>query len=548
MHTLKRLGIYLATFFIVVTLIIGFIDWKWLDRKLVNKANKIARGKDFLNKEIVPVHLEHPDVGSEGESFRLFRQHTIKLLNTIANESKEKKGPKGVLLDIWFSKDTVELENLKAALKQLKDLKIPVYAPYNINVKHESIRLNKLNFDEVEEEHAYELYNDYLAGPGGKKTGSGRYHTFFYPDKDIINYETDIRLYSDMFDTVLIESIARRIAMDLGDSKTIQQSSKRIGSIVPIGSLSEMKRKTFTFIPDSNNTVGTFQPIEGNDETIDINKNILVVGDIANDLVQVEKEKIPGPYIVAWALSDLLDNNSRLKLPIENLSLIIGQILFFSLLTVFVFALIFKYIKRLQTKHTLLAIITFLISIGLLIIYGRLILAFNYVIPVGHTLVAMVVALILCWSFAHKFLVTGVAEGSQKYDVFISYSRNHGEWVYKNVYEPLADFRKPNGDKLNIFFDKKSIGFGEAFTAKYMWAIVDTKCFIPIISEDYYVKNHCRNELDCAMKRWVEKLLSIQAIAFSFKAVPEAYNSINFIDINVTPDFIEMIKAKLSEQ
>ena len=86
----------------------------------------------------------------------------------------------------------------------------------------------------------------------------------------------------------------------------------------------------------------------------------------------------------------------------------------------------------------------------------------------------------------------------------------------ENVYEPLAALRKPNGDKLNIFFDVKSIGIGEAFTAKYMWAIVDAKCFIPVISEDYYKKNHCKNELDCAIKRWVEKLISIEAIAFSF--------------------------------
>ena len=34
---------------------------------------------------------------------------------------------------------------------------------------------------------------------------------------------------------------------------------------------------------------------------------------------------------------------------------------------------------------------------------------------------AMLIAALLCWRFAHKFLVTGVVEGSEKYDVFISY-------------------------------------------------------------------------------------------------------------------------------
>jgi len=65
-------------------------------------------------------------------------------------------------------------------------------------------------------------------------------------------------------------------------------------------------------------------------------------------------------------------------------------------------------------------------------IYGKLILSFNYVIPAGHTIVAMIIASFLSWRFAHKFLVTGVAEGSQKYDVFISYSRSR-RLVNKNV-------------------------------------------------------------------------------------------------------------------
>ena len=317
---------------------------------------------------------------------------------------------------------------------------------------------------------------------------------------------------------------------------------------MPIRSLEEINKKTYTFIADSIQSTGVFQPAEGVNTPIDIDNNILIVGDTGNDIVDFGDKKIPGPYILTWALSDLLGNNSNLKLPIENLYVIIGQILFFSLFTVLVFALLFKYVKGLQTKPAVIAVLAFMISMIFFFIYGKLILSFNYVIPAGHTIVAMIVASFLCWRFAHKFLVTGVAEGSQKYDVFISYSRSQGDWVDKNVYEPLAAFRKPNGDKLNIFFDKKSIGIGEAFTSKYMWAIVDTKNFIAILSEDYYNKNHCRNELDCAVKRKVEKLLNIQMIAFSDKAVPEAFNSFNYLEKTRNPDFIKVIEDTLSGQ
>jgi len=545
MLTLKRLGIYLATFLIVVSFVIGLVDWKWLDKYLVNEANKTSNQDNLLNKKIVVVNLEKPAGGSEGESFKLFRQHIISLLHTIAQEAREKNAPEGVVLDIWFSNDTTELENLKAALKQLKDLNVPVYAVYNINEDHEYSNIDNIDFDDIEAKHAVDLYNDYLAGSGGKSPGSGRYHTFFYPDKDVVNYENDIQLSSGIFDSVLIESLARRVYTDLTDSKPLP---KREGSVVPIRSSEEISRKTYTFIADSIQSTRVFQPAEGVNTPIDIDKNILIVGDISNDIVDFGDKKIPGPYIVTWALSDLLGNNSNLKLPIENLYVIIGQILFFSLFTVLVFALLFKYVKSLQTKPAFIAVMAFMISMIFFFIYGKLILSFNYVIPAGHTIAAMIVASLLSWRFAHKFLVTGVAEGSQKYDVFISYSRSQGDWVDKNVYEPLAAFRKPNGDKLNIFFDKKSIGIGEAFTAKYMWAIVDTKNFIAILSEDYYIKNHCRNELDCAVKRKVEKLLNIQMIAFSDKAVPEAFNSFNYFEKTRNPDFIKVIEDTLSGQ
>jgi hypothetical protein len=157
----------------------------------------------------------------------------------------------------------------------------------------------------------------------------------------------------------------------------------------------------------------------------------------------------------------------------------------------------------------------------------------------------MFIAALLAWRYAHKFLVTGIAEGGEKYDVFIRYSRGNKDWVIKNVYEPLNELRTSEGDKLNIFFDQKSIGIGEAFTSKYMWGIVDSRFFIPIISDEYYGKNHCKNEMDLAYKRSVEKLINILPIAFSYEVVPQIYTHINFSDISKNPDFFSSIKNEL---
>lgn len=544
MLTIKRLAVYLLTFILVSAIVIFVVDFRKFDNYLVGQANKTSNKDEIVNKEIVYVHLDnHPAAESECMSFTLYRQSLIKLLNTVAEQTRNNNGPKGVVLDFWFSSDVTEISNLEAAIQQLKDLQVPVYSSYNVNVAHESVDLNSIDFNQVDAKHATDLYDFVLAGPD---TGCiGRAHTLFYAEQNMASYENSIFLKSDTNGNLTeIPYLPLRVAQDLTDSKSMARDEERKGSIVPYGSITEMQKRTFTFVPDTFSAVGSFLSPPGENMPMDMDKKILVVGDEVNDRIDIGTGYMPGPYILTWSLSDLLDNYNRLKLPIENLYVIIGQMIGFSFFTVLIYALIFKYVKLFQTKPSIIALISFIAGAGCLYIYYRLMLNFKAVIPAWQTMAAMMVACFLSWRFAHKFLVTGVAEGSQKYDVFISYSRGQGDWVYKNVYEPLAAFRKPNGDKLNIFFDVKSIGIGEAFTAKYMWAIVDTKCFIPVISEEYYKKNHCKNELDCAVKRWVEKLISIQAIAFSFSAVPEAYNTINFVDINKDPNFIETIKKQ----
>ncbi|HNP22900.1 MAG TPA: toll/interleukin-1 receptor domain-containing protein [Panacibacter sp.] len=544
MVNFKRLTVYLLTFLVVSVVVILLVNFRDFDHYLVGQANKNNGKDEIVNKELVFVQLDnHPTATSECQSFTLYRQSIIKLLNTIAEQTRVNNGPKGVVLDFWISSDITEMVGLEAALQQLKTLHVPVYASYNVNAAHESVDLSSIDFNEIEARHATDVYDYDLAGPD---TGSlGRCHTLFYAEQTMASYENSIALTAADGTVTEIPSLPFRVAHDLNDSKTLGREVQRRGAIIPYGSISEMQKRTYTFIADSVLQTGTFLPPAGDSSAIDMDKKIIVAGDAKNDVIDIGNGNMPGPYLVTWALSDLLDNFDRLFLPIENLYLIIGQMIAFSLLSVFVYALLFKYVKALQTSPSVIGILSFIAGLLCLYIYYRLMLNFKAVIPAGQTIAAIAVACILSWRFAHKFLVTGVAEGSEKYDVFISYSRAQGEWVMKNVYEPLAALRKPNGDKLNIFFDVKSIGIGEAFTAKYMWAIVDAKCFIPVISEDYYKKNHCKNELDCAIKRWVEKLISIEAIAFSFSAVPEAYNSINFVDITKNPNFMEAITAQL---
>ncbi len=249
--------------------------------------------------------------------------------------------------------------------------------------------------------------------------------------------------------------------------------------------------------------------------------------------------------MIAWAISDQLRRDSQAKQPLNHPGLILGQTLFFGAFTVLVFALLFKYVRRLQTRPMLLACVSVGVSAGALAMVGQAALTLGYVTPVGLTLFAVVLAGILSWRFGLTFLVTGLAEGCAKYDAFISYSHQHSEWVLKNVYEPLKRIRKADGSELAVFFDRREVRLGEAFTAKYMWAIVDSRVFIPIFSDDYYVRVHTRNEMDMAYKRSIEKKIIILPVACCVQPIPEIYAHLNFVDAQANPQFIEEIRSAL---
>lgn len=551
MLTLKRLAIYLITFLIALILALNLGNWKKVDNYLVGYSNRSSEKENIVNKDIVFVHLDQNPPGKSGcESFTQKRRNTIDLLNAVLEQSLMNNGPKGVVLDIWFGNDNTELDNLLTAINNLQAFGVPVYAAYNINASSSNIDIDNVDIDELEQAHLTEVYNILSSGSETKHTGSGRYHTNFYAERDMASYENDFKFYSSSFpDSTVIESLVYKVAHDLGDSNTMLLEEKRRGSIVPYASLEEMHMRSYFFQADSTLSLQSFKAYEGmplSSQIIDMDEKIMIVGDPESDVIDLGSSTIPGPYVVTWAISDLLDENIRLKLPLESTSVIIGQMLFFAFFVALVFALLFKYVTRLQTKPLIIAILSFLIVLHLFFIYYKVILTFKAVIPVGQTLVSMFVAAGLCWRFAYKFLVTGIAEGSQKYDVFISYSHGpQAEWVEKNVYEPLAAYRKPSGDKLSIFFDKKSIGIGEAFTSKYMWAIVDTKYFVPVVTDEYYKKNHCKNELDLAVNRFVEKRIKINMLAFNYEAVPEPYRTFNYIEVGKNPNFIETITSNI---
>ena len=527
MLTLKRLALYLLLFVLSLGIFGALTDfWRSLDYLAYRTFYLDDSNSIELPNKIALIDIPH-SIESDTYDRGDYRGRLSNLLDSISARVDKFDSPSSVLLDIYFENEPQERERLIAAIKQLRGKGIEVYGVYNM------LGYEDTTFEDREKEHIRELYENYFVG--------NRLHTIFEQKMGVLSYQSMLELQREQGGFEWIEAMAVKVARDdtEGEDVLLPTIDKR-SFILPLGNEESIDSRTYQFIHDEDREKGgTFS------SELSMKEKILIVGSLEEDYLA--KWDKTGTHLLTWALLDQLRGNTLAKQPLDSIPVILGLILFFALFTALIFALLFKYIKRLQTKPLYIGILAIIVSTLFLLGVGAAFLATNQVIPVGLPLIAIVITSLLSWRFAHKFLSTGVAEVDPEYDIFISYSHSESDWVIKNIFEPLSEYRKPNGDKLKIFFDRKSIKLGEAFTSKYMWGIVKSKLFIPIMSEVYYKKNHCRNEIDLALQRSTEKLMKMKIIALEFDYVPEIFRKDNILVTSANPDFIEALKAEIAE-
>ena len=519
---------------------------------------------DDINERIIFIDIP---ISDEKEYYVELRKNITEILEIIdskVDESMSDLDKPVIILDIGFTNAREGIEDLMFALHPLViDKNVKIYAPYKLPATNAK---KNLTFAEHDKTQNTNLYRDYF--------GNKRLTTAFYNHKEVDGL-VSYNLYEVVGDSVIM-SLPVKVANDYkrNESKTKAKTKalKQELFIVPLKLPfdPEIRKYHFEYNTENNAIPENDQPsidengtiLEGeNDQSpahenelisqlneIDLSEKIIIIGTQA-DYLDIGKEggisyPVPGPYLVALALMDQLKEDNYITPPYDNEVLQLSLILAFAFIVIGIFGLIYKYIKKLQTRPYLIAILSWILGVTGLLFLGYILLEFAIIRPTLPA-ISMAWAAFLTWHFTKQFLVLGIMEGSGDYDVFISYSRSKSEWVKKYLYNPLKDLNKPDGSKLKIFFDEKEIGIGEHFTTKYMRSIIDSKLFIPVMSEDYYKKNHCRNEMDIAVKRKVEKLIGIFMIAFDYKFVPEEFNHINFIDLNKEVDFISLLKDEL---
>jgi len=488
--------------------------------------SQIEKSNSRIKDKIIFVNVPVNDPNGNFLGVEFLRGQIANLLDTIGKTANRTNEPPIVILDMTFSNNPLALDSIKDAVIRLKQEKIKVYASYELPLKGDPASFQ--NHDAFQAKALYD--DDILTG--------GRLNTKFNTHGEgLLSYDSFELIGQTPIPSLPVKVVHdyKRESLDLTDS---------IRYPLPIRlpfDQSNFQENTYVFVNDTIPAEG--QRFSSSNASIDLSDKFIVVG-LSDDIQDIDGDQIPGPFLVAAALIDQLNGNEFTRPSHDDIVVQLAMVLMFALFVCLIFAVFYKYVKRLQTKPHFIAVLSFVIGLMLLAGFGYAMSKYTIIRP-ALPLLSMIWASVLAWHFTRKFLVTGIMEGGEVFDVFISYSHGDSAWVKPNLFTPLSEIKKPDGSKLSIFFDEKSIGIGELFTSRYMRAIVDSKFFVPVMSEEYYKKNHCRNEMDLAVKRHVEKLIGLCIIAFDSNYVPPEFTNINYVDKN--SNFIDILKKELTK-
>ena len=233
----------------------------------------------------------------------------------------------------------------------------------------------------------------------------------------------------------------------------------------------------------------------------------------------------------------------------------------FSAASVVAYRLIFA---RLRTRRA-----CFSLSLGgaLLVTFAalyllELVLVANHQIYAQLTLVSVGIitagALTARWTVAdvhHTRFLTGlwadaerVGDG-ERFDVFISYARDpeNAAWVEEHVYRPLSQMRRADGTPLRVFFDRDSIKAGNDWYRRIVTAIYRSERFVAVYSKGYFERWFCRDELELAMLRAGGGKPFIVPLSRVGGAIPKRYASIQFVDVERNPNFIDEVALSVRD-
>jgi len=301
--------------------------------------------------------------------------------------------------------------------------------------------------------------------------------------------------------------------------------------------------------------------------TVDFAHKYVIVGTIEHDN---QDPSLPGPQLLAWSLSDALDQTSgagaeRVSDTEPSRGLLLVLVPAFSALTLSAFIAIFFLLKRtrMQGLRRALPWLAGVASAGAglaaFAVFEALLLFAGHIQP-QVTLIILGVLLTSGLASVRAFQVlfdeqwnagTELTADTYDYDVFISYAHEEGAWVFEHVYAPFRDARLTDGRKLAVFFDTTEIRYGTAWQDKIALSIDASRFIVPVYSDTYFTRPYCNYEIRRAHRKWINagpESRIVLPIQRGKPKIPATVDDIQTKSIDEVPDLVEQIVAEIVQR
>ncbi len=289
----------------------------------------------------------------------------------------------------------------------------------------------------------------------------------------------------------------------------------------------------------------------------------IIVGTIQTD---AQDPQLPGPELLAWALSDSLIPGTRANAegsfdtePADvRLTILVPG---FSAIAVTVYIATFFLLKgtrlgMLRPALPWLAIAPALaLTLAVVVAFEWLLLSAGHIQPqVTLIVVGILLATFLASirAFQYLFDMTWIVDKTvdqefYDWDVFVSYAHDERDWVIKNLYEPLCNARLADGRKLRIFFDTTSIRYGTAWQEKITLSIDGARIIVPVYSETYFSRPYCIFEIMRAHLKWINAGANSRCVLPIMLGKPNIPQTVSDIEAQSVDDVPELVSLVIDE-
>lgn len=293
-------------------------------------------------------------------------------------------------------------------------------------------------------------------------------------------------------------------------------------------------------------------------------KMFVVVGTLAHDRSPFADRS--GPELIAWALSNALDEGSLVgksryyDVQPQN-SLLLLLVPAFSAIAVLVYAAAFYRLKRARlgplraSTPWLAAAIAAGGGLAVFAAFEGWLLISHHIQPqVSLAMLGIVTAAGLSGVYGRGTLIDEAnaidasPQDAYDYDVFVSYAHEEREWVTRHVLAPLRAATLPNGKKLSVFFDTSTIRAGTAWQAALALGIDASRFIIPVYSQTYFSQPYCRFEILRAHRKWVLAGADSRCVLPVMRGHPvilATVDDIQAVSIDDCPDLVERHVAEI---